>query len=117
MKALEFQNNKYQMKKGIVSVGIAIVGIYFVYWHNRSICEGLVGSSELTVDDLEFSMNIFADVYKIIATSIGLLSLYIGIISMKSKSKISILGIVLSIILILLSFLPLCEYFLQQQFT
>lgn len=103
------------MKKGILSVIIACIGIYFVYWQNRKLCEGLVSMSELTLDDLEFSMNIFSSVYKIIATSIGLLSLYIGIISLKNKNKISGIGIVLSIILIVLSFLPLCDFFLYQQ--
>ncbi len=84
--------------------------MYIVYWYNRNMCVGLDTASTLSEDNFEFSIHTFANVYKIIATSIGLLSLYVGIIAMKNKTKISIVGITLSIILIIISLLPICNF-------
>ncbi|TSE07748.1 hypothetical protein [Aquimarina algiphila] len=100
------------MKKGILSVIVATMGIYFVYWFNRGICETIILSSD-TTNVSEFSLHTFGNVYKIMTVSIGLLGLYLGVISMKNKKKIAITGITLSIIVIIISFLPLCEYYLR----
>ncbi len=100
------------MKKGVLSVIVATMGIYFVYWFNRSIYETVTLSSG-TENVSEFSLHTFSNVYKIMAMSIGLLGLYLGVISMKNKKKIAITGITLSIIVIIISFLSLYEYYLR----
>ncbi|TPN82306.1 hypothetical protein [Aquimarina algicola] len=100
------------MKKSILSIIISSIGLYFIYWFNRRTCEIYAAVSETPeIDTSIFSA--FGNVYKITAMCIGLVGFYVGLMAIRQKQKVAIIGIVLSIIVMMTSFLPLCEYYLS----
>ncbi len=101
------------MKKGVLSTIIATIGLFFVYWYHRNTAIQISSSSEMTMQQAEIMMSdisIFESIYSIIPISLGILGLLIGAISLKEKSKIGLLGIILSISIIILFFLPVWKY-------
>lgn len=103
------------MKFGVLSIITAIIGIFLTIKFNietaelfRSHLLELSNKSEIN------PINIKLDVTnKIIVITIALISIFLGVKSIKSKSKTGIVGIVLSIVLLILSFIPIWQYILQ----
>ncbi|EZH71569.1 hypothetical protein ATO12_07110 [Aquimarina atlantica] len=96
------------MKRGVLSVIIACIGFYFMYKINLSGYHAFLGIKENT--EIAPTTQVLSKLYKITILCIGLLSLYLGIISTIKKHKIGILGIVLSIVLIILACIPFSQY-------
>jgi hypothetical protein len=100
------------MKKGVLSICIAIAGIYFVYWFNTHTYQQYSVFTEQSKNTLESKpyIIIIAKTFKINSVCLGLLSLYFGIISFLKKSKLGGLGVILALILIVCSFIPFWKY-------
>ncbi len=102
------------MKRGVLSVVIACIGFYFMYKINLSGYYSFLGIKENS--EIAPTTQVLGKLYKITTLCIGLLSLYLGIISTMKKYKIGILGIVFSIVLIILACIPFSKY-LQKNST
>jgi uncharacterized membrane protein len=103
------------MKYGIYSIIIALIGITFVIWFNIEVAE-LFESEFLKLENQnELSPTIFTTgkINKITALVIGIVGLLFGIKSLRDKNRIGIFGILLSIILIILTFVPIWQYMLS----
>lgn len=96
------------MKRGVLSVIIACIGFYFMYKINLSGHHAFLGIKENT--EIAPTTQVLSKLYKITTLCIGLLSLYLGVISTLKKNKIGILGIVFSIVLIILACIPFSKY-------
>lgn len=103
------------MKKGILSICIAVVGIYFVYWFNLDLYKQFQNYIEHSKNSSELNPITFtiAKTFTITSLCIGLLSLYFGVISFLKKSKIGGVGIILALLLIICSFIPFWKYMLE----
>jgi len=89
------------MKKGVLSILIASIGFYCSYRFNVQLYNENVALLEPeTASGLATDISVFRKTFKIIVISIGLLSLYFGIISFLKKNKIGLVGIILAILLI-----------------
>ncbi|MDY8138890.1 hypothetical protein [Aquimarina sp. 2201CG5-10] len=103
------------MKKGILSILIAFIGFYILYrlhikWY--TIASEAYVAKEMKASLIQELLS-FQKLGKIICVSISLLSLYLGTISFLKKNKIGLIGIILSIILIVSSFIPFWEYAIE----
>ncbi|WP_103072233.1 hypothetical protein [Aquimarina sediminis] len=103
------------MQKGILSIVIAIIGIYFVYWFSIDLSRQYQASNELSKNISELNSYIFtiAKTFRMVSVCIGLLSLYFGIISFLKKNKVGGIGIILAIILIIGSLIPWWQYLVE----
>ncbi|GGX30406.1 hypothetical protein [Aquimarina muelleri] len=103
------------MKKGVLSIGIACIGFYFLYTSNMDLYHRFLDGLAQSQNVSEFTPTIFAfgKTLKIITLCMGLLSLYFGIISFLKKNKIAIIGILLAILLMVCSFIPFWKYMLK----
>ena len=103
------------MKTGTISIILAIIGILFVIWFNYQTAELFL--TELTKmqnsSDLSPTIVTSGKLNKLIAIGIGLLGLLLGIKSLRNKNRIGIIGIILSIVLIILTFVPIWNYMLS----
>ncbi|MBW1298096.1 hypothetical protein [Aquimarina litoralis] len=105
------------MKKGILSILIALVGFFFMYKYHLKMYEiqnNLITGKEtrfIFIDDLIS----FTRLFKMVTISISLLSLYLGTIAILKKNKIGIVGIILSILLFIAVFIPFWKYFSQNE--
>ena len=100
------------MKNGIGSVILALIGICFIVWINY----------QFSQDYIEFAAKFEADggvtpsvimtnwINRGIAVGISLFGFILGIKSYRIGNKIGLLGIVLSILLLILVFIPLWPY-------
>ena len=103
------------MKAGITSIIVAIIGILFVIWCNLEVVE-LFESEILKMENqTQLSPNVFTTgkLNKIIALGIALIGIIFGIKSLRNKNWIGTIGIVLSVVLIILTFLPIWTYILS----
>ncbi len=103
------------MKTGITSIILALSGILFVIWFNYQISELIIADLIKMQSDLKLSPAIFKSdkLFKIIAIIIGLAGIIFGIKSLRTKKRIGIIGIVLSIILIILAFVPIWNFIIS----
>lgn len=103
------------MKIGITSILLALIGIIFVIWFNLQTSELFYTELMKMRENSDLTPPIVTNVtlYKLIAIGIGLLGLFHGIKSVRSRNRIGIIGIALSILLLILSFLPIWQYFLS----
>jgi len=100
------------MKTGIISIIVAIIGILFVIWFNLEVVE-LFESEILKIENqTELNPTVFTTgkLNKIIALGIALIGIILGIKSLRNKNRI---GIILSVVLIILTFLPIWIYILS----
>lgn len=103
------------MKTGIISIIVVLIGILFVIWFNLEIVE-LFESEILKMENqTELNPAVFTTekLNKIIALGIALIGIILGIKSLRNKNRIGIIGIILSVILIILTFLPIWTYILS----
>ncbi|WP_062057871.1 hypothetical protein [Aquimarina longa] len=104
------------MKKGIISIGVAIIGMYFIYRYNLNLYDHFITYIDQPKENSELDTTIFAihKTAKIITLCIGLLSLYFGIISFLNKNKIGKIGIILAVLVIICAFIPFWQYFVEE---
>lgn len=101
------------MKKGIVSIIVALVGFFFAYKYHvkmHEIQHSLITGKEIRfifIDDLVS----FTRLFKMVTISLSLLSIYLGVIATLKKHKIGIVGILLAIALCISAFIPFWKYF------
>jgi threonine/homoserine efflux transporter RhtA len=103
------------MKIGIISIIVVLIGILFVIWFNLEIVE-LFESEILKMENqTELNLAVFTTkkLNKIIALGIALIGIILGIKSLRNKNRIGIIGIILSVVLIILTFLPIWTYILS----
>ncbi|MFC5045970.1 hypothetical protein ACFSTE_14215 [Aquimarina hainanensis] len=98
------------MTRGVLSVLIACCGFYLIHYVNYETYQA--ATTESTAPESPPLVTIFYNVYKILTFSMGLLSLYMGIISYKQQYKYSYLGIVMGIFLLIITFVPFWKFFL-----
>lgn len=102
------------MKHGILSIILAVIGIYFTFLVNIEIAE-LV---EKEIINLKHNSEINPAIFKseirnkLILLGIALIGMLFGVKSVKRKNKIGIIGIILSLVLIILIFIPLWQHIL-----
>ena len=99
------------MKHGILSIIVAILGyVFFFHIHLEfaDIVQKLNENQQLNGPNLIITPRI----YKIATLIIGLIGVYFGIKGFKNYKNLSIVGISLSLILIILSFIPIWKYLL-----
>lgn len=103
------------MKQGILSISIALIGFYFIYWFNHNLLEHITTLTNPKENTIEVPKTILtiSKTYRITTICIGLLSLYFGIISFLKKHKIGSIGILLAVFLIILTFIPFWQYAIQ----
>lgn len=103
------------MKKGIISILIALIGMYFVYWYTIDLSKQyftLIGGSKNDSEAYSYIVTI-ARTFKMTSICIGLLSLYFGVISFLKKNKIGGIGITLAIILIISAMVSWWQYSIE----
>jgi len=90
------------MKKGILSICISSIGFYLIYKSNTYLYQSTdtLFSNNLVTNPTPKTIKAIAKTYTIIIACIGLLSLYLGIISYVKKSRIGILSIVIALVLL-----------------
>ncbi|MDH7444092.1 hypothetical protein [Aquimarina sp. 2201CG14-23] len=99
------------MKKGVLSIVVAIIGFYCIYRFNVQLYhENLTITQQGTNSEIISDLSVFKKTYKIIVFSLGLLSLYFAIISFLKKHKIGLIGIILALTLLLSCVFPFLEY-------
>ncbi|WP_299899296.1 hypothetical protein [uncultured Aquimarina sp.] len=103
------------MKKGVLSILVALVGFFFAYKYHVKMHEiqyNLITGKEIRfifINDLVS----FTRLFKMVTVSLSLLSIYLGVIATLKKHKIGILGILLAIVLCIAAFIPFWKYFSQ----
>ncbi|WP_405205964.1 hypothetical protein [Aquimarina sp. LLG6339-5] len=102
------------MKKGVLSILIAIIGFFFTYKYHALMYEiqnSLISGKEINflfINDLVS----FRRLFKIVIISISLLSFYLGIMTVLKKNKIGIVGIILATVLFISVFITFWKYFI-----
>ncbi|WP_432412844.1 hypothetical protein [Rasiella sp. SM2506] len=99
------------MKHAILSLVIAGLGIIFLAYINWLVWDTLMSYNQNALDTMSPQLVVTPKVFKISALIIGLIGIFFGIKGMKINKKISILGIVLSALVCIFSFVPLWYFF------
>ena len=99
------------MKHSVLSIIVAVIGISFILYVNYYFAQQInfLQSSHQQLN--EPSLIVTPKIHKMVALIIGLIGVFFGIKGFKHYKKISLIGIVLSLLLIAISFLPLWHYF------
>ena len=102
------------MKTGTISIILALIGILFVIWFNYQTSELFLTELQKMQNSSDLSPVIVTSgkLNKLIAIGIGLLGLYLGFKSLRNKNRTGIIGIILSILLIIMTFIPIWNYML-----
>ncbi|WP_299189459.1 hypothetical protein [uncultured Aquimarina sp.] len=102
------------MKKGVLSIIIAIVGFFFTYKYHTLMYE--IQNSRITGKEVNFlfinDLVSFRRLFKIVIISISLLSFYLGIMTVLKKNRIGMVGIILASILFISVFISFWKYFI-----
>lgn len=100
------------MKTGTISIALAVLGILFVVWFNYQTSELYQSEIFQTQNSSELHPIVVTSgkLNKMIALGIGLLSFLVGLISLRRKHKNGKIGIFLSVILIILTFIPVWTF-------
>ena len=96
------------MKSGKISIILGALGILFIIWFNYQTYE-LYQTEFLKIQSsslIEPTIVTTGKSYKLIALGIAILGILFGIKSMREKSKSGKIGIILSIIALILTFIP-----------
>lgn len=103
------------MKTGIISIIVAIIGIIFVIWFNLEVVELFKSEILKMQNQTELNPTVFTTgkLNKTIALGIALIGIILGIKSLRNKNRNGTIGIILSLILIILTFLPIWTYILS----
>ncbi|WP_025741390.1 hypothetical protein [Aquimarina pacifica] len=104
------------MNKAVLSLLISLAGIFLVYRGNLFLYQLAIES--LPIQDIQnqsyvntsIDIMAFGKTYRIGTLCIGLLALYLGVIAYLKKSKMGKAAIFISLLLIILAFIPLWKY-------
>ena len=99
---------KKKMKSGTISIILGALGILLIIWFNYQTYE-LYQTEFLKIQSsslIEPTIVTTGKSYKLIALGIAILGILFGIKSMREKSKSGKIGIILSIIALILTFIP-----------
>ena len=103
------------MKSGTISIILGTLGILFIIWFNYQTYE-LYQTEFLKIQNstlMEPSIVTTGKSYKLIALGIVLVGTIFGIKSMREKSRSGKIGIILSIITLIFTFLPIWTFFIN----
>lgn len=103
------------MKSGTISIIFGALGILFIIWFNYQTYE-LYQTEFLKIQNsslMEPSIVTTGKSYKLIALGIVLVGTIFGIKSMREKSRSGKIGIILSIITLIFTFLPIWTFFIN----
>jgi|GEM_PF-3027023 len=100
------------MKHPILSIVVAVLGIIFLIYVNWLVWDTLIDYSNWTSSDTVPQNVVTPKIYKISGLIIGLIGIFFGIKGIKINKKISVIGIVLSILVCIFSFVPLWLIFI-----
>ncbi|MEH6763814.1 MAG: hypothetical protein V7655_04890 [Aequorivita antarctica] len=98
------------MKHSIYSIIVSVIGISFILYMNYYFAQE-VSLLQTNQQVSQPQLIVTPKVHKIAALIIGLIGVFFGIKGFKSFKKLSLIGIVLSLLLVAISFLPLWHYF------
>jgi ABC-type spermidine/putrescine transport system permease subunit II len=100
------------MKTGLFSVILAGLGIILVMFWNYQILElfRLERAEMRQGPQLAPTISTTSNLFKVIPIIVGTISLLLGIHALRSKRRFGLMGVVLSIILIILPFVPIWFY-------
>ena len=99
------------MKHSILSIVIAILGFVFIIYINWLVWDTFTSYNQNSLDEMSPQLVITPRVFKISALIIGLIGIFFGIKGMKINKKRSMLGIVLSALVCIFSFVPFWYFF------
>ena len=97
------------MKSGTISIILGALGILFIIWFNYQTYE-LYQTEFLKIQNsslMEPTIVTTGKSYKLIALGIALLGIIFGIKSLREKSRNGKIGIMLSVVALILTFLPI----------
>ena len=103
------------MKSGTISIIFGALGILFIVWFNYQTYE-LYQTEFLKIQNsslMEPTIVTTGKSYKLIALGIAILGIIFGIKSVHEKSRSGKIGIVLSIIALILTFIPVWTFFIK----
>ncbi|GAB5401281.1 MAG: hypothetical protein Aureis2KO_28660 [Aureisphaera sp.] len=102
------------MKHAVLSIIVAVLGMVWVVYLNHSFAEAIMNYSDYpkgtTLSDFNLKIPNF---FKMSGLIIGLIGIFFGIKGFFKTKLISIVGIVLNILLIILTFMPIYTYILS----
>jgi hypothetical protein len=100
------------MKTGLTSIILAGLGIICLIWMNYQTFKlfKLELADMRQGNQLASKILTTSNLFKIIPITVGIISLLLGIHALRSKRRIGLIGVVLSIILIILPFVPIWFY-------
>jgi hypothetical protein len=100
------------MKYGIFSIILAVLGILFVAWYNFEVAELFESELLKLHNQTELNPTVYSTgkLNKFIALGIAIIGIILGIKSWRDKIRIGMIGILLSILLIILTFIPIWQY-------
>ena len=96
------------MKSGTISIILGALGILFIIWFNYQTYE-LYQTELLKIQKsslMEPTIVTTGKIYKLIALGIAILGIIFGIKSVREKNRNGKIGIILSIIALILTFIP-----------
>jgi len=96
------------MKSGTISIILGALGILFIIWFNYQTYE-LYQTELLKIQKsslMEPTIVTTGKIYKLIALGIAILGIIFGIKSVREKNRSGKIGIILSIIALILTFIP-----------
>ncbi len=111
------------VNKGVLSILISILGFYLVYKSNYMLyqltTETLTETDiqNLSLTNLTENKVAFGRAFRIGTLCVGLLSLYLGVISYLKKNKIGKVAVITAILLIIMGFVPFWKYVLDTHNT
>ena len=103
------------MKSGKISIILGALGILFIIWFNYQTYE-LYQTEFLKIQKsslMEPTIVTTGKSYKLIALGIAILGILFGIKSLRDKSRSGKIGIILSAIALILSFIPVWTFFIK----
>ena len=104
-----------KMKSGTISIIFGALGILFIVWFNYQTYE-LYQTEFLKIQNsslMEPTIVTTGKSYKLIALGIVTLGILFGVKSMREKSSNGKIGIVLSLIALILTFIPVWTFFIK----
>jgi len=94
------------MKHSLFSIIVALLGIIFLAYVNWLVWDTVTSYNQNSLVEMSPKLVVTPRIFKISALIIGLIGIFFGIKGLKINKKISILGIVLSALVCIFSFVP-----------
>ncbi len=100
------------MKHALLSIIVAVLGMVWVVHINYQIAAVVTEALQAADQSMNPSLVSFPKVYKMSGLVIGLIGIFFGVKGFFKTKPLSIVGIVLSLLLIVLTFIPIFSYLL-----